>query len=281
MGEDATVQVSVTPTSQYSNEFLMQNETICEPLLDELKLIAGLKVKVAEPLARYTSIKIGGAADYFVEVENGAALAGLLSALRRHGAPFCLVGNGSNLLISDEGIRGAVVHLAGEFKHVEWCEAGDNVCGRVGAAIALTQLVRQAARRGYAGLEFAEGIPGTVGGALVMNAGAYGSEFEKIVEQLEGTTSQGESIHFRRSELSFTYRDSHLPPHTVVTRVHLNLSRAPAEVVNSRIRELVAKRKNSQPSGYPNCGSVENTLHFCLYARQYRAWGRWAYASTH
>jgi UDP-N-acetylmuramate dehydrogenase len=234
----------------------MQNESAHTRLLDELKLIAGLKVKATEPLARYTSIKIGGAADYFVEVDNGAALAGLLTALRRHGVPFCLVGNGSNLLISDEGIRGAVVHLSGEFKRVEWREEGDTVWGQVGAATALTQLVRQAARHGYAGVEFAEGIPGTVGGALVMNAGAYGSEFEKIVEQLEGTTSQGEPMRFRRSELNFTYRDSHLPPNTIVTRVHLQLSREPADVVNSRIRELVAKRKSSQPSGYPNCGSV-------------------------
>lgn len=231
-------------------------EAVHRPFLDELKLIAGLKVKVAEPLATRTSIKIGGAADYFLEVESGAGLASLLPVLWRHGVPFCLMGNGSNVLVSDHGIRGAVVHLAGEFKRVEWREEGDTVWGQIGAACALTQLVREAARRGYAGLEFAEGIPGTVGGALVMNAGAYGSEFEKIVEEVGGTASQGEPFRFRRSELKFTYRDSHLPAGTIVTRVHLRLGREPADVVGLKLRALVAKRKSSQPSGYPNCGSV-------------------------
>lgn len=89
-----------------------------------------------------------------------------------------------------------------------------------------------------------------------MNAGAYGSEFEKIVEEVEGSTRHGEPFRFRRHELSFTYRDSHLPLGSIVTRVHLQLSREPADVVSFKVRELVARRRSSQPSGYPNCGSV-------------------------
>ncbi len=125
-----------------------------------------------------------------------------------------------------------------------------------GAAQAVTQLVRQAARRGYGGLEFAEGIPGSVGGALVMNAGAYGSEFEKVVDTVYGMTQQGSPLQFNREQMRFTYRDSHLPQGTVVTRVRLSVHRQESSKVSMKVRELVTKRKSSQPSGYPNSGSM-------------------------
>ena len=139
-----------------------------------------MKVKLDEPLARYTSMKIGGPADYFIEVarRRGAAPSSCRSAraIRRR---FCLLGNGSNVLISDRGVRGAVIRLAGDSKASSGARRRRACESKVGAAYAVTQLVREAARKGYAGLEFAEGIPGTVGGALVMNAGAYGSEIRK------------------------------------------------------------------------------------------------------
>lgn len=226
------------------------------PLVRELKLISGLKVKVAEPLARHTSMKIGGPADYFLEVESGAGLIKLLPCLNHHGMAFCLLGKGSNVLISDLGIRGAVIHLAGDFKRAEWHEGGKTVSVKVGAAHAVTQLVREAARRGYAGMEFAEGIPGSLGGALVMNAGAYGSEFEKVVDRVEGVTREGRPIRFSRGEMTFTYRESHLPAGVVVTQVSLRLRQEGADQVRSKVRELVMKRKSSQPSGYPNSGSM-------------------------
>ena len=149
-----------------------------------------------------------------------------------------------------------MIHLAGEFKHVEWREEGEIVRVKVGAAYAVTQLVREAARKGYAGLEFAEGIPGTIGGALYMNAGAYGSEFEKVIDQVDGFTREGEPIRLSRTEMTFTYRDSHLPAGMVVTEVRLRLRREDSVKVTSRVRELVTKRKTSQPSGYPNSGSM-------------------------
>jgi UDP-N-acetylmuramate dehydrogenase len=225
-------------------------------LIQELKLVPGLKVKTSEPLARYTSIKIGGPADYFLEAENEPALAKLLPVLKRHGTAFCLLGNGSNVLISDLGIRGSVIHLAGDFKRAEWIEEGETVSGNIGAASPVAQLVRQAARRGYGGLEFAEGIPGSMGGALVMNAGAYGSEFEKVVDTVEGLTEEGQSVRFSRAEMIFSYRDSHLPRGLVVTRVHLRLRKEGIAQVSSRMLELVTKRKSSQPSGFPNSGSM-------------------------
>ena len=250
---------SSTPLLRYSNLrvlLTMTTPTYESPLARELKEIPGLRVKLAEPLARYASMKIGGPADYFIEVESSAALAQLLPLLKRHRTPICFLGNGSNVLISDRGVRGAVIRLAGDFKRAEWKEEGEAVWLEVGAACALTQLVREAARKGYAGLEFAEGIPGTVGGALVMNAGAYGSEFEKIVDGVEGIDSEGQMIRYSRKEMTFTYRDSHWPAGAVVTRVRMRLRKEEAAQVSSKVRALVAKRKSSQPSGYPNSGSM-------------------------
>jgi UDP-N-acetylmuramate dehydrogenase len=235
------------PMIQESNEIA---------LAQELKLISGTRIKISEPLARYTSMKVGGSADFFIEVENAAALIRVLRTLNRYSTSFFLLGNGSNVLISDRGVRGAVIRLSGEFKQVEWRQEGEIVRVRIGAAYAVTQLVREAARKGYGGLEFAEGIPGTIGGALFMNAGAYGSEFEKVIDRVDGFTREGEPIRLSRNEMTFTYRDSHLPAGVVVTQVRLRLRPEDAAKLSSRVRELVTKRKTSQPSGFPNSGSM-------------------------
>jgi len=234
----------------------MPKESNATPLARELQVISGAKVKISEPLARYTSMKVGGPADFFIEVENAAALTGVLRTLNRYPTSFFLLGNGSNVLISDRGVRGAVIHLAGAFKHVEWQQEDEVVWVKVGAAVAVTQLVREAARKGCGGLEFAEGIPGTIGGALFMNAGAYGSEFEKVVDRVDGFTREGEPVRLSRNEMRFSYRDSHLPAGMVVTEVQLRLRQEDSVKVTSKVRELVTKRKSSQPSGYPNSGSM-------------------------
>ncbi len=252
-GPNRSLQYSISPIEQSR---FMAKETHDEALVAALERIGGLKIKANEPLARYTSIKIGGPADYFIIVDHDAALAELLKTLNERGVNFCLLGNGSNVLVSDRGVRGAVIHLAGQFRRALWREQNDIARAQVGAAYAVTQLVREAARKGYAGLEFAEGIPGSVGGALFMNAGAYGSEFEKIVEQVEAMTAEGEPVRWGRDEMTFSYRDSHLPPGTVVTRVHLRLRRAETEAVSQKLRELTGRRKRSQPSGFPNSGSM-------------------------
>jgi UDP-N-acetylmuramate dehydrogenase len=225
-------------------------------LLPALREITGLKLKVDEPLARYTTMKIGGPADYFLDVESSGALIETLRLLDAHKIPFCLLGKGSNVLVSDLGVRGAVLRLGGEFKRVSWREEGERALVDVGAAYAVTQLVREAARRGYGGLEFAEGIPGSVGGALVMNAGAYGSEMEKIVEAVEGVAVDGAAIRFHRDQMVFTYRDSHLPAGTIVTAVGMKLQKKDAVEVGTKVRELVSRRKQSQPGGHPNSGSM-------------------------
>jgi len=167
---------------------------MAEPsLAEELKRIAGLKVKLDEPLARYTTFKIGGPADYFLDVESRQALIEVLRLLTRDKVSFHLLGKGSNVLVSDRGVRGAVIRLGGEFKRVEWREEGDAVLAHVGAAYAVTQLVREAARRGNCGLEFAEGIPGSVGGALVMKTAVPGTRFGSSMCMSSKKSSSGSS----------------------------------------------------------------------------------------
>ena len=226
------------------------------PLSKELKAIPGLNCRVDEPLARYTSMKVGGPADFFIDVQSRTSLAPLLGALSRHGVPFYILGRGSNVLISDLGVRGAVLRLGADFRGIQWLEGRSEVCVTLGAAYPMARLVRDAMVRGYTGLEFAEGIPGSVGGALVMNAGAYGSEIEKVVERVEGVTLQGQPVDFTRQDLVFSYRNARLPSKTVVTRVQIRLGKGDAGEVSLKVRELVQKRKRNQPSGHPNSGSM-------------------------
>ena len=148
-----------------------------------------------------------------------------------------------------------MVRLVGEFKQVEWREQEDRVDASVGAAYAVTRLVREAVARGCIGLEFAEGIPGSVGGALVMNAGAYGSEMETVVHWVEGMTRRGWLLNFARTDLAFSYRGTRLPQEVVVTCVGFRLARGKTDELRLRVRELVGRRKGSQPAG-PNAGSM-------------------------
>lgn len=234
----------------------MTEQTNEAPLARELRQISGVKVKLNEPLARYTSMKIGGPADYFIEVAGEAALAATLRIAAGAGVNLYVLGNGSNVLISDRGVRGVVLRLAGEFKKVVWRDTDRGAIASAGAAYAVALLVREAARRGYSGLEFAEGIPGSIGGAVYMNAGAYGAEFESVIAAVEGISRAGEPLRLVRERMKFSYRDAHLPEGFVVTRAELRLKKAEAGSVHAKVRDLTSRRKGSQPSGYPNSGSM-------------------------
>lgn len=223
-------------------------------LAGDLGFLPGVEVRVGEPLARHTSFKVGGPADYYVEAHTSRGLTACLRLLERRGVPVLLLGNGSNLLVSDLGVRGAALRLQGEFRRVRW-RTGD-AGADVGAACAVSRLVREAVRRGLGGLEFAEGIPGSVGGSLVMNAGAYGSEMERVVTRVDAVTAGGEPMALGREELRFSYRQARLPDGAVVTRVGMALTPETTEAVDARMRAVMAQRRASQPSGHPNFGSV-------------------------
>ena len=151
-------------------------------LLDQTAQALGCPLRADEPMARHTTFQIGGPADRFLIVENAAQLQGLLSCLRQAGIPYLVLGKGSNLLVSDKGIRGAVLHLGGDFKKVEVLTDGRTL--RAGAGAPLASVCALARERSLTGLEFAWGIPGSVGGGAYMDAGAYGGEMRDVVSRV-------------------------------------------------------------------------------------------------
>jgi UDP-N-acetylmuramate dehydrogenase len=218
----------------------------------ELRTRFGARVGSAQPLAALTSFRIGGPADFVVEVadehELGAALA---AAHRHHVHAFCL-GTGTNILISDRGVRGMVVRLGAGFTKIEF----DGCHASAGAAAQFGKLVEHAVARGLAGLEFGEGIPGSVGGALIMNAGAFGGEMAPVVSAVRGADPDGTLRTLSKDEIGFFYRRSLLPPGFIVSGVEFDLIAGDRLALLAKVAELKAKRAARQPQGVPNAGSI-------------------------
>ncbi len=218
----------------------------------ELREIFGARIRSAMPLAELTSFRIGGPADLFVAVEEEAELMHAKGAAYRAGVPCFCLGAGTNLLVSDRGMRGLVVRLGDGFGKIKI----DDTKVVAGAAAAFATLVQVVIDRGLEGLEFGEGIPGTVGGGLVMNAGAFGGEIAKVVTLVHGVTEAGEAIALSRDEVKFAYRRTELPAHFVITRVDFELARGDRAQLMARVAELKARRASRQPRGVPNAGSI-------------------------
>lgn len=217
---------------------------------------AGAVPRLGEPLGRHTSFRIGGPADVFVEVASVPELVGVLRACAEHAAPVFFLGGGTNLLVSDRGARGVVVKLGRPFDFVEWHLGGTVPRLRVGAAVPFKRLVMQTVAEGLAGLEFGEGIPGTVGGGLLMNAGAFGGEIGRTVDAIEAVTERGEHVVLPRERLGFAYRRLELPMRAIVTAVQLRLEHGAPDLLAARIRDAKARRDRLQPKGHPNAGSI-------------------------
>jgi UDP-N-acetylmuramate dehydrogenase len=218
----------------------------------DLRMRFGNRVSRREPLADFTSFQIGGPADLMITVENEDELAFAIAAAWRFEIAYFCLGLGTNLLISDRGIRGLVIRLGEGFKRIE-------VNGRhvvAGAGAAFGHLVERTVDLGLAGLEFGEGIPGTVGGGLVMNAGAFGGEMARVVTLVHGVTGQGQRLALGRNEVNFAYRRTDLPPGFIITRVEFELDRGDRESLRARVAELKNKRGSRQPRGLPNAGSI-------------------------
>jgi len=226
-------------------------------LTDELTSLLGERARAGELLARHTSLRIGGPADVLVVPDDAAEMAAIVRATRTHGAPLSILGNGSNLLIGDGGIRGVVVKLGPGFRRVEWPASGNGTTAvHAGAAAQLGKLAREAAARGLAGLEHAEGIPATVGGALFMNAGAYGGDMAGAVAAVEGVDAEGRIVELDAPAIGFAYRHTALPAGFIVTGVTFRLrAEAPAEV-RGRLDGVRARRVASQPHGDKSAGSM-------------------------
>ncbi len=219
------------------------------------RLLRG-RVRFDVPLARYTSFRIGGPADAFIEPQTVAELQVLVSFLHREAVPFFVLGGGTNILVSDKGVRGVVIRLGGGFNYVRWGAEEETVQVRVGAAYPLGRFVRDAVGKGYGGVEFAEGIPGSIGGGVLMNAGAFGGELGRVVEKVIGISRRGNCGCLAREELGFAYRHTALPVGFIVTEIQLCLWREPQARLRMAMEQARQSRFQTQPHGYPNAGSI-------------------------
>ena len=203
------------------------------------------------PLARLTTIRTGGQGDFFDRPESVEALEELLAWAGADGIEVGVVGSGSNLLVADDGFRGLVIKLDGSLATIE--RDGEHLL--CGGGARLPQAAAFAARAGLSGLEFGVNIPGTVGGAVKMNANAYGGDLARVLEWVEITNPQGGE---RRApaELGFSYRRSNLGAREIVARASFKLSPAAPEAVKATLAEMRASRRAAQPSGIKTFGST-------------------------
>ncbi|MBV8361820.1 MAG: UDP-N-acetylmuramate dehydrogenase [Deltaproteobacteria bacterium] len=218
----------------------------------QLRARLGSALERNRSLADLTSFKIGGTADLFVAVHDEEQLSVVMAAAYQHSVPVFCLGAGTNLLVSDRGIRGLVLTLGAGFASI--AVHGNNVSA--GAAIQFRMLVERVIEQGLAGLEFGEGIPGTVGGGLVMNAGAFGGEIARVVTLVHGVTETGMRRALTNQEVGFTYRRSALPRGFVITRVEFALAAGDRETLWTQVRAIRERRATRQPGDYPNAGSV-------------------------
>lgn len=213
------------------------------------------------PMSRYTTLRLGGPADVLVEVADGRQLSAAITIARELDVPVTVLGNGSNLLVRDGGIRGLVIHLGDLFAEIsEPAPLPDGrfaLTAQTGAP--LQKLANRAADAALTGLEFAGGIPGTVGGAVYMNAGAYGGEMKDVVSGITAVTHTGETVSFSAQELDLSYRHSRLsqlPQPCVAASVTVTLQPGDRDTIRAAMRELNARRREKQPLALPSCGST-------------------------
>lgn len=212
-----------------------------------------LNIKHDELMSEHTSFKVGGPADIFIEPTNLEELKKALGFVRQHNIPYYVIGNGTNLLIGDKGIRGAIIKVGENFGAIEI--TGEEVIAECG--VLLSTLSKMVARSTLTGLEFASGIPGYLGGAIAMNAGAYGGEMKDIVEWVEALDGNLELQRYTNSEMEFIYRKSIVEPRNlIVIRCKMKLKKGNQEEINSIMSDLSLKRKTKQPLHLPSAGST-------------------------
>lgn len=229
--------------------------------LADLQRIAGEQaVRLQEPMSAHTTFRIGGPADYFVEAGSESVLKELLLLCRETETPFFILGNGSNLLVSDEGYRGVMISLRGfdeiSFREGESTEAGKTIM-TAGSGVLLSKAAMQAAERGLTGFEFAGGIPGTLGGAVTMNAGAYGGEIRDVILSARVMTKAGDVREFSAEELDLSYRHSIIQEKDlIVLSADFAFAHGDEEQIKEQMRQLNTQRREKQPLEYGSAGST-------------------------
>jgi UDP-N-acetylmuramate dehydrogenase len=210
------------------------------------------RVRFDEPTARYTSLRVGGPADAMARPRSRDQLAALLALCERHGLPWVVLGNGFNTLVRDEGLRGLAIRLA-DLRALSRTDEGSVYAE---AGVTHTTLTRFCADEGLAGLEFGVGIPGTVGGWLIMNAGIPDREMKDVAERVDYLDSAG-ALHEKPAEaLEWSYRRLQLPPASVVVGGRFATRPDDSRAIRARMREHLDHRRETQPVNEPSCGSV-------------------------
>lgn len=222
-------------------------------IYEELCSIAGRDAFFREePMSRHTTFRVGGPAQILVAPEM-MRLPAVVAYCRERGIPFLVIGNGSNLLCGDGGVDGVVIEIGKQMSAL--CINGTQITAQAGAL--LSRIAALAAAEGLTGLEFAAGIPGSIGGAVVMNAGAYGGEMKDVLVGVKVLTREGEIHDFPASELDLSYRHSNVPERGyIVLSATVSLKKGEKEQIYSRMEELKAKRIEKQPLEYPSAGST-------------------------
>ena len=230
--------------------FSIMNKIFYEALV---KVLDEDQIKPEEPMKNHVTFRVGGPADFFVTPKNYEELSGVLKCCAKYEMPCYIMGNGSNLLVSDQGYRGVVIQLFRQLNDIQ-CEG--NVI-RTQAGALLSAVANRALEEKLTGFEFAAGIPGTLGGACVMNAGAYGGEMKDVLKSVTVLTREGERITLQKNELELGYRTSIIAKKDyIVLEAEIELETGDAEEIKAVMDDLKERRTTKQPLEYPSAGST-------------------------
>lgn len=216
-------------------------------------VVTAENILLEEPMHKHTTFRVGGPAEVFVTVDNKEQLEKIIKYLNLVERPYFILGNGSNLLVGDKGYRGVIIRLGGEFTALKT----EGSLLTAGASVLLSAAAREAMENGLTGMEFASGIPGSIGGGVKMNAGAYDGEMRQIVESVQVMYKDGSILDLDNDTMEFGYRNSVIKNRPyVVLQVSLRLQPGNKEEILARMNELAARRKEKQPLEFASAGST-------------------------
>jgi UDP-N-acetylmuramate dehydrogenase len=231
---------------------MLGNKTLRKKLHD----ISSGKVLFDEPMYRHTSIGVGGTADVLISPGSTEELRRIITCLKNFYIPFIPVGNGTNLIVRDGGYRGTVISMKGLNTITETQRNAEQVSIHAGAGASLPEIVFLVAEKSLTGMEFCAGIPGSIGGAVKMNAGAYGNEIKDVVETIELMSNNEEIQEYQGNALKFEYRNLDLPEGMIITGASFLLNSGVKEQIQEKITEILGMRKNKHPLEFRSAGSI-------------------------
>lgn len=234
-------------------EIILDNIKICEKLENRIK---NSEIKTNEDMSKHTSFKVGGKADIFIKINDIQDLKYILDFTKKNNIPLTVIGNGSNVLVKDNGIRGITIYLNFDDIQIDEEKNGE-VIVTVGSGVKLAMLAVILQKKGIAGFEFASGIPGTIGGAIRMNAGAYGKEMKEVVENVTYMDEEGNTHKLENEQMDFSYRHSRFKEkQEIIIEAQLKFQKEDAEKIKERMDEYRKARMEKQPIDMPSAGST-------------------------